>query len=180
MADVTGGVVLCSGRRADAKQGAVDRLKAEFFQFKADTVASGPVVSTYPVIKTGDYVDGGNSGGGDGPETLKFVAGRDLVGLWNFRHLGIPHEKEPDGTYNINVFPEAGRIELCLHVDDITLAAIRLAEQSEKRLGLRYLSEIFNFVLLVPYSVSKRGESAIQFVSSQEFGLHTEKISLLR
>ena len=180
MSDVTGGVILCSGRRADADGNAVTRLKEEFFQFDADHVVGGAIKREYPVLKTGTYVDGGNSGGGDGPANLTFVAGHDLVGLWNFRYLGTPHPRDADRGYDINVFPDAARIELCLHVDDITVAAIRLAEEDQNRAGLMYLKDIFNYVLLVPYSVAKRGGRAIKFVSSQEMGTHTEKIQLLR
>lgn len=148
MTRVKGGVILCSGRKSTASAANVAKLIAKFAQFPLTSFEDVDGTSEFPVVKTGNFVDGGNGGGGEGPDGMVFVAGQDRVGVWNFRYLPASPNKVGD-QYNLADFPVVGRIELCIHVTDISDAASDLAADSK----LRFLKDVFDYVLLIPFSI---------------------------
>ena len=164
MERLIGGVILCAGRRAETQQNAdaIAKLKARFMEFAVNAVEDvngGPV---FKVVKADDTsVDGGNGGGGEGSKPLVFVAGRDQVGMWNFRYLPEGPATPVGNRYPLAVFPEAGRIELCIPVTDISDAKALLSSDDDE--GLKFLSLVFKYVMLIPYSIPKKHKGQIGF-----------------
>ena len=168
MEQVTGGVILCAGRKSDVDESYVTKLTNRYRAFAINSFSNFDGTAVFPVVETGNTVDGGNGGGGEGATGMRFVAGTDRVGVWNFRYLpGVP--TKVGDKYSLAEFPEAGRIELCIYVEDIADAAVRLSDDLRND-GLRFLSKIFNYVMLIPFSIPTKKQGQLIFIRPTDTG----------